>query len=102
MRARRFGLAALALVVITPAKAEVQKIMFQCAERQQLCPFLRPSVTIPDGWLEDKAASQHFRAVILVPKGVRFDDADAVIYAVAKYNRKKQPISDFLPDGDAD
>jgi hypothetical protein len=84
MRACRFGTAALALVMIAPAKAEVHKIMFQYADKQQFCRFLRPSVAIPDGWVEDKAASRHFRAVILVPQGVAFNDAEAVIYVVAK------------------
>jgi hypothetical protein len=102
MRAYRFGFVAVALVMAAPANAEVQKFMFHCEGRQQLCPFFRPLVEIPDGWVEDKEATQHFGAVILVPKGIAFDNAEAVIYALARYNPKKQTVSDFLADGDAD
>ena len=35
---------------------------------------------------------------MLLPKNVEFDKAPAKIYAMARYNRNKQPISDFLPD----
>jgi len=77
MRAYRFGFVAMALVMAAPANAEVQKFMFHCEGRQQLCPFFRPLVEIPDGWVEDKEATRHFGAVILVPKGIAFDDAEA-------------------------
>jgi hypothetical protein len=86
------------LAAAGPAAAEIEKILYHCAERQQLCPFLRASVTIPDGWVEDKAATRHFGAVIVLPKGVDFNDSQAIIYAIALYNRDKRPVADFLPE----
>ena len=98
--ARRFSvIALLSLCAVAPAKAEIEKFIYHCEDQKQLCPFFRASVTVPDGWVEDKEASRHFNAVILLPKGVAFNDSQATIYAIALYNRKKQPISDFLPDG---
>ncbi len=35
---------------------------------------------------------------MLLPKGQEFEHAAAKIYAVARYNRNKQPIADFLLD----
>jgi hypothetical protein len=35
---------------------------------------------------------------MLLPKNVEFDQAPAKIYVMARYNPKKQPISEFLPD----
>ncbi|MGB6349955.1 MAG: hypothetical protein WBG10_07985, partial [Pseudolabrys sp.] len=64
----------------------------------KLCASFRASITIPYGWVEDKEASDYFNAQMLLPKGVDFDKAPAKIYAVVRYNRAKQPISDFLPD----
>jgi hypothetical protein len=81
-----------------PLRAEIEKILNHCPDQQKLCPFFRASVTVPDGWVEDKEATRHFNAIILVPKGVEFNDAKAVIYALALFNRDKQPISTFLPD----
>ncbi len=64
----------------------------------KLCTFFRVSITVPDGWVEDKEATDYFKVQILLPKGVGFDAAPAKIYAVARYNRAKQPIADFVPD----
>lgn len=85
-----------AILIAWPAKAEIEKFMRQCDGK--LCPSFRASITIPDGWVEDKEASDYFRVQMLLPKGVDFDKAPAKIYVVVRYNRKKQPISDFLPD----
>ena len=93
------ALAALSLL-IGPARAEIEKFMNQCDGK--LCAFFRASITIPDGWVEDKEATVCFKAQMLLPKGVEFDKAPAKIYAVVRYNRNKQPISDFLPDSIAD
>lgn len=90
-------IAALALLAAAlPARAEVQKFMNSCDGK--LCPFFRASVTPPEGWVEDKEATDYFKAVMFLPKGVAFDKAPAKIYAVARYNPKKQPVADFLPD----
>ena len=91
--------AALSLLA-APAKAEIEKFMNQCDGK--LCAFFRASLTIPEGWVEDKEATAYFKVQMLLPKGVEFDKAPAKIYAVVRYNRNKQPISDFMPDNIAD
>lgn len=101
-RYRRFGaiFALLGLVAASPAHAEIEKIMHLCD--QKLCPSFRASITIPDGWVEDKDATKYFNAQFLLPEGFDFDAAQAKIYVVVKYNRNKQPIADFVPDAMAD
>ncbi|HEY6024492.1 MAG TPA: hypothetical protein VIV34_09985 [Pseudolabrys sp.] len=95
--ARRL-IAALVLVLpaAIPAKAEIEKFMNQCDGK--LCASFRASITIPDGWVEDKEASDYFKVQLLLPKGLEFEKAPAKIYAVVRYNRNRQPITDFLPD----
>jgi hypothetical protein len=88
--------AALALIFAAAgARADVEKFMKQCDGK--LCPFFRASVTIPDGWVEDKEATDYFNAVFLLPKDLSFDDAPVKIYAIARYNREKKPIATFIP-----
>lgn len=95
LRSIIIALAGIALLP-GPAQAEIEKFMLQCEGK--ICPFFRASVTAPEGWVEDKEATDYFKAVFFLPKGVSFDDAPAKIYAVARYNREKKPISTFLPD----
>jgi hypothetical protein len=99
---RRFGtmLGFVGLLFTSPANAEIQKIMNQCD--QKICAFFRASITLPDGWVEDEAATRYFNSQFLLPKGVDFDNAQAKIYVAVRYNRNKQPISDFIPDAIAD
>ena len=95
--ARRIaGLILLGLTfAATTARADVEKILKQCDG--QLCPFFRASVSIPDGWVEDHEATDYFKAVFMLPKGVEFDDAPAKIYAIARYNHDKKPAATFSP-----
>jgi hypothetical protein len=88
------------LLATAPAGATIEKIMNQCDGK--LCPFFRASVVIPDGWVEDKDATRYFNSQFLLPKGTDFEKAAAKIYVAVIYNRKKQPISDFMPDTLAD
>ncbi len=88
------------LIAATPARATIEKIMNQC--HGKLCPFFRASIVIPDGWVEDRDATRYFNSQFLLPKGIDFDKAAAKIYVAVKYNRKKQPISDFMPENIAD
>jgi hypothetical protein len=99
---RRFGaiFAFAGLLLTLPAHAEIEKFMNQCD--QKMCAFFRALITVPDGWVEDKEATRYFNAQFLLPKGVDFDGAQAKIYVVVRYNRNKQPISDFVPDAIAD
>ncbi len=88
------------LIAPMPASATIQKIMNQC--NGKLCPFFRASITIPDGWVEDKGATAHFNSQFLLPKGTNFDQANATIYVAVIWNKNKQPISDFMPQNIAD
>jgi hypothetical protein len=88
------------LIATAPAGATIEKIMNQC--NGKLCPFFRASIVIPDGWIEDRVATRYFNSQFLLPKGIEFERAAAKIYVAVKYNRKKQPISDFMPENIAD
>jgi hypothetical protein len=88
------------LMAATPAGATIEKIMNQC--HGKLCPFFRASIVIPDGWVEDKDSTRYFNSQFLLPKGSDFEKAAAKIYVAVKWNRKKQPISDFMPDNIAE
>src|ERR1700683_3743914 len=85
-----------ACLIAMPARATIEKIMNQCDGK--MCPFFRASIVIPDGWVEDKDATRYFNSQFLLPKGIDFEKAGATIYFAVKYNRKKQPISDFMPE----
>lgn len=93
-----FGL--IGLLGAAPAHAEIEKFMHLCD--QKMCAFFRASITLPDGWVEDQEATKYFNSQFLLPKGVEFDAAPAKIYVVVRYNRNKQPISDFTPDAISD
>ena len=95
-RVAALAVAAAALVCGAPARSEIEKFLIPCEGK--ICPFFRASVTPPDGWVEDKEATNYFKAVFMLPRGVSFDDAPAKIYAIAVVNREKKPISVFLPD----
>jgi hypothetical protein len=88
------------LIATTPAGATVEKFMNQCDGK--MCAFFRASIVIPDGWVEDREATRYFNSQFLLPKGTDFEKAAAKIYVAIKYNRKKQPISDFMPENIAD
>jgi hypothetical protein len=83
------------LMATPPAQATIEKIMNQC--HGKLCPFFRASIAIPGGWVEDKDSTRYFNSQFLLPKGSDFEKAAAKIYVAVKFNRKKQPISDFMP-----
>lgn len=93
---RLAGLSLLGLTFFSAtAQTDVEKFMKLCDGK--VCTFFRASVTIPDGWVEDKEATDYFNAVFMLPKDVAFDDAPAKIYAIARYNRDKQPAATFIP-----
>lgn len=86
----------------TPVHADVEKLLLHCPEQQKLCAFFRPSAIIPGGWVEDKEATEYFKAVLMLPKDLAFEKSPVKIYALAIYNREKHPLSAFLPDAIAD
>jgi len=90
------AVAAASLVCGAPARGEIQKLLIPCEGK--ICPFFRASVAAPDGWAEDKEATNYFKAVFMLPSGMSFDEAPAKIYAIAVVNREKKPIGVFLPD----
>jgi len=55
--AHRFcaALILMGLLGAAPAKAEIEKFMRQCDGK--LCASFRASITISDGWIEDKEAT---------------------------------------------
>jgi len=97
LRCLGIAVACLPLIVAAPAAAKVKKFMNPCSEKM-LCAFFRASVTPPEGWVEDRAATRHFGAVILLQNGVAFNDSQATIYAVARYNPKRAPLSGFVAE----
>jgi hypothetical protein len=88
------------LIATTPAGATIEKIMNLC--NGKMCPFFRASIVIPDGWVEDSDSTRYFNSQFLLPRDTDFEKAAASIYVAVKYNRKKQPISDFMPENIAD
>src|SRR5262245_908756 len=95
----RVAAAIVAILAVAPARAEVEKIMQVCDGK--LCPFFRASFTSPDGWVEDKENSRKMGVVIFVPRGQTFHSAGAIIYATARFNRDKKPITDFIEQDQA-
>jgi len=89
-----------AVIFSRTATADIEKIMNLCDNK--MCAFFRASITIPPGWTEDKAATHYFNSQFLLPVGVPFEKAPAKIYVVVRYNRNRQPISDFIPQAMAD
>lgn len=98
MNTMRFaaGLGALAIgcIVSVTAGAEVQKLMQVC--NGKLCPLFTVALTPPQDWDLDKAASEENRVQMLVPRGLNFHDARAVIYVRVSPKDKDQPLSDFI------
>jgi hypothetical protein len=71
----------MGLLAAAPVKAEIEKFMRLCDRK--LCAAGCPSITISDGWIEDKEASSYFKQVLL-PKGPDFEKAPAKIYAIVR------------------
>jgi hypothetical protein len=96
-RARSLAATAAIFLVtaVAPAAAEIEKFMNMCDGK--LCASFRASITVPEGWVEDKEASRELGVQMLLPKGKGFDEAPAKIYAMVHYNREKKAVSTFLP-----
>jgi hypothetical protein len=94
------GRLAVALAAIgplaAPARAEIEKFMRDCD--MKLCVSYRASITIPEGWVEDKEASSALGVQMLLPRDVDFEKAPAKIYALVRYNKDKQPVSAITKD----
>jgi hypothetical protein len=100
MSTRSIGLftaafAALGLLAL-PARAEVEKFMRDCDGK--LCAYFKASITIPEGWVEDKEASSALGVQMLLPKAQDFEKAPAKIYALVRYNKDKQSVSVITRD----
>lgn len=82
-----------------PAQAEVQKFMNMCggdAQSLRLCPSYALVMTLPDGWIEDKAATREHKVQVVVPKGETYASAPALIYVKVSLRNKEQPLADFI------
>jgi hypothetical protein len=84
------------LLAAAPAKAEIEKFMRQCDGK--LCVSYRASITVPEGWVEDKEASRELGVQMLLPKGQEFEKAPAKIYVLVRYNKDKKPVSAITRD----
>jgi hypothetical protein len=89
------ALAALSLLA-APATAEIEKFMRDCDGK--LCAYFKASITVPEGWAEDKEASRALGVQMLLPKDQPFEAAPAKIYALVRYNKDKQPVSAITRD----
>jgi hypothetical protein len=84
----------------SPAQSEITKYMRDCGGR--LCPYLRASVAVPEGWQEDEASSREKNVQIIVPKGRTFNNAGAIIYTTVQFNADKRPIAALVSEDQAD
>jgi hypothetical protein len=80
-----------ALAVSSPAPALVEKVMTVCSG--QLCPFYRPSFSVPEGWWEDGKTGLRLGVRLFVPAGETFDSAAAVIYATARHIQEGEDVT---------
>jgi hypothetical protein len=92
--------AAACLMAATPSSAEVRKMMKICAGK--LCPVFLPQLRVPSGWTVDTAASSKMDVIVLVPKGFDYARAEAVIYARAFYNVKKDTVDQRVAESNRD
>ncbi len=93
----RFAVALAAIgLLIAPAAAEIEKFMRDCDGK--LCAYFKASITVPEGWAEDKEASRALGVQMLLPKDQPFEAAPAKIYALVRYIKDKQPVSTAVRD----
>ena len=88
------GVLAIGCIVSTAVNAEVQKLVQIC--NSKVCPSFTLVLTPPLDWDVDKAASEENLVQMLVPRGMNFHDARAVIYIRVAVKDKGQPLSDFI------
>ena len=88
------GVLAVGCIILGTANAEVQKLMQICSGK--LCPSFTLVLTPPLDWDVDKAASEENRVQMLIPRGMNFHDARAIIYIRVATKDKEQPLSDFI------
>jgi hypothetical protein len=83
------------VLVPTSAAAEVKKFM-QICDGQRLCPFYRLALTPPKDWVVEEAASKQYNMQMLVPRGLTFGNAPAVIYVKVSLRDKDQSLDEFV------
>jgi hypothetical protein len=104
MRRFIFSLAFVAAFcgAMSPARAEVDKIIHVCDRQERMCPEFRPRVTAPDGWTRDEAASLKYGASMFVPNGKSFGKAEVIIYAEGRYNKDRTELVQWVATSDRD
>jgi hypothetical protein len=95
-----FLLAMTCLIAVPPASAEVRKMMKICDGK--LCPVFLPQLSVPQGWTVDTAASSKMDVIVLVPRGYDYARAEAVIYARAFHNHKKDTVDKRVAESNRD
>ena len=86
-------LAAIALCAETSARAEVKKFMNICDGK--MCPYYEAMLTLPEGWVEDKAATKQNKVQVIVPKGKNFGNAEALIYIKVSQQDKDRTLDEL-------
>ena len=86
-------LTAIAFCAATPARAEVKKFMQICDGK--MCPLYEAVLTLPEGWVEDKAATKQNKVQVIVPKGQNFGSAEALIYVKVSHQDKDRTLDDL-------
>eukprot|EP01037_Dinobryon_pediforme_P023861 gene23861-25443_t len=79
-----FGLVAAGSLVVQPAMADVQKVLFVCVKgkTKEICPQLRASLKAPEGWTIDKIAESKQRRVVWGPNGKTYELAPFTLTAL--------------------
>jgi len=87
-------IATVGALVSSAATAEVKKLDQVCDGKS--CAAFALDLTPPVNWDIDKAASEDNRVQMLVPSGLNFHDARAVIYVRISSKDKDQPLAEFI------
>lgn len=82
-----------------PVRAEVRELVV--IYDMQLCPMIEPVLETPPGWDVDLEPSCDSRLKVFVPRGKRFGEGPAAIYARATKNTDKISLDDFIRNSQA-
>lgn len=78
--------------------AELKGYATVCAEKQQVCFWLKPVVTIPKGWIEDESWSFRYHALFLFENGDHGADKP-VMYLHTQNRTKDETLEHFIEEG---
>jgi hypothetical protein len=75
--------------------AELTGSFTACPEKQQLCLWLKPVVTLPKGWIEDEEWSNRYKWLFLFENGDRSTDKP-LMYLQVKPPSKNQTLEEYI------